>query len=149
MARRKSRRKFPDVIQPAPGRERRRSLEAPLLWIGVALFAGFPMVRDATSEPMLRNRYGSDLRSCECDYGQDRCVRQDGGWVGPWYARDAADVRPDDPGRGVCRVRSGGYSYAYSGRSSGQDDGYRAPASVESGYRGGFGGSGRVRAAGS
>lgn len=79
MARHKSARKFSDVIQAAPGRECRRSLEAPLLWIGVALFAGFPILRDATSEPMLRNRYGNDLRSCECDYGQDRCVRQDGG----------------------------------------------------------------------
>jgi hypothetical protein len=147
MARRKPRRLPNTAIHRASDEGRKRSFEVPLLWIGFAVFAGFPILRDATSDPMMRNRYGNDLRSCECDYGRDRCERQQGGWVGPWYARDSVDARADDPGGGACRSR-GSRAYAYSGRSSG-DDTYRGPQSVESGYRGGFGGTGRVRAAGS
>lgn len=149
MARRKPKRKFPDIIQQLPDRERKRSLEVPLLWIGVAVLAGFPILRDATSDPMQRNQYGSDVRSCECDYGRDRCERHQGNWVGPWYASESADARKDDPGGGACRSRYSGSSYAYGARPSGADEGYRGPRSIETGYRGGFGGSGRVRAAGS
>lgn len=152
MQRKGRRRNYGDIVQPAHGGERRRSLEVPLLWLGVAAFAGFPMLRDATSDPMQRNRYGNDLHSCECDYGQDRCSFQNGGWVGPWYARDAKDRKPDDPGRGACRERQGGHGGSHGYRGStlvSQDDGYRTPSGVERGYRGGFGGTGRVRAAGS
>lgn len=131
---------------------RRRSLEVPLLWLGVAAFIGYPLLRDATSDKMQRNRYGSDQFSCECDYGAGACEYQGGTWVGPWYAVDAADRKADDPGRGTCRERgtgSSGRGYAYSGNSSVQQEAYRGPNGVESGYRGGFGGTGRVRAAGS
>ena len=144
---RKPRRNHADLFLSEDDTVRRRSYEVPLLWIGVAAFVGFPMLRDATSDRMLRNRYGSDLYSCECDYGRDRCSYRDGHWVGPWYARDAQDRRPDDPGAGACRSGGGHVGYAYSGRRG--NDPYQPPSSVERGYRGGFGGTGRVRAAGS
>lgn len=150
MSKRKPRRKFGDVIREAPG-ERKRSLEVPLLWLGVAAFVGYPMLRDATSDKMQRNRYGSDQWSCECDYGAGRCNFDNGNWVGPWYASNAKDRKSDDPGRGACRERHEGGSYYHGGfaGANGADNAYRGPGSVEAGYRGGFGGTGRVRAAGS
>jgi hypothetical protein len=144
---RKPRRNYTDLLLPDDDTGRRRSYEVPLLWIGVAAFVGLPMLRDATSDRMLRNRYGNDSYSCECDYGRDRCSYRDGQWVGPWYARDAQDRQPDDPGAGSCRSGGGHGGYAYSGQRG--TDPYRSPTSVERGYRGGFGGTGRVRAAGS
>lgn len=139
------------VVTRAEG-NRRRSLEVPLLWLGVAAFIGYPVLRDSTSDRMQRNRYGSDQFSCECDYGAGACRYQGGHWFGPWYAVDRADRKPDDPGRGACRTRGagyGGHAYAYSNGGSVQQDAYRGPNGVEAGYRGGFGGTGRVRAAGS
>lgn len=132
----------------------RRSLEVPLLWLGVAAFVGYPVLRDATSDPMQRNRYGSDKYSCECDYGAGRCSLQDGNWLGPWYAVNAQDRKPDDPGSGLCREHDrgyGGHTYAstYSRNALTSQETYRGPRGIESGYRGGFGGTGRVRAAGS
>ncbi|MBP3984340.1 hypothetical protein J5837_07845 [Pseudoxanthomonas helianthi] len=146
--RRKGRR--PDYIVRATAKDKRGWWsEVPWWWLGVAAFIGFPMLRDATSDKMQRNRY-ADEASCRCDYG-DRCDldwNQENGpgkWVGPWYASNDADRRADDPGMGACRTHGGGYRSGYVYR----DDGYRGPASVERGYRGGFGGTGRVRAAGS
>lgn len=148
MSRRKHRGKYAGVIQRASDAPRRRSFEVPLLWLGAAAFIGFPILRDATADSMQRNRYGSDRASCECDYGVDRCTYTDGGWVGPWYADRASDRRGDDPGTGRCwQGRTGGGYYAGGLRPA--DDAYRAPIGVERGYRGGFGGTGRVRAAGS
>jgi len=144
-------RRHSGVVFRADG-ERRRSLEVPLLWLGVAAFIGYPVLRDSTSDRMQRNRYGSDQFSCECDYGAGACRYQGGTWVGPWYAVDAADRKAGDPGRGACRTGSGGHAghgYTYSGASSVQQQAYRGPNGVEAGYRGGFGGTGRVRAAGS
>lgn len=149
---RKSKRHFRDPVFSLGDEERRRSFEVPLLWLGVAAFVGFPVLRDATSDKMQRNRYGADRYSCECDYGPERCSYRDGNWVGPWYAVDLADRKSDDPGRGACRERgsgSGSHIYGYSGASSARQDAYRGPSAVEAGYRGGFGGTGRVRAAGS
>lgn len=148
MARRKPRRNHGSVIQRAEGRERKRSFEVPLLWLGAAAFVGYPMLRDATSDSMLRNRYGNDRYSCECDYGEDRCSYTPDGWVGPWYARDGGDRRKDDPGSGACYAGRSGYGGYYAGTGRVPPD-YRAPSGVERGYRGGFGGTGRVRAAGS
>ena len=149
MARRTSKRN-PRVDRFEPdGGERRRSLEVPLLWLGVAAFVGYPMLRDATSDRMQRNRYGSDQFSCECDYGPGNCSLREGSWAGPWYAEDAADRKHGDPGIGACRERERGYyRTAYAGVPR-PDPAYRSPASVDAGYRGGVGGSGRVRAAGS
>lgn len=124
--------------------ERRRSLGVPLFWMGAAAFFAFPVVRDATADPMLRNQY-RDLSSCQCDYG-NRCSwnRESNGWVGPWYARRASDRQPDDPGWGACYTNRGtALGYAGGGAR------YDPPKSTEAGYRGGFGGTGRVRAAGS
>lgn len=136
------------VIHAAEG-ERKRSLEVPLLWLGVAAFVGLPMLRDATSDNMLRNKYGSDLASCECDYSRNACSLKDGEWVGPWYARDAEDRKPDDPGSGKCRYHGGSSGHFYRSNLARTNEQYRSPRAFESGYRGGFGGTGRVRAAGS
>lgn len=151
VSKRKPRRRFDGIIHEAPGGERKRSLEVPLLWLGVAAFVGYPMLRDATSDKMQRNRYGSDQWSCECDYGAGRCNFEKGNWVGPWYAREVTDRKSDDPGRGACRERHAGGGYYHGGYAGAgaSDDGYRSPRSVEAGYRGGFGGTRRVRAAGS
>jgi hypothetical protein len=140
MARRKGRR--PSYITPPRSLERKRSLEVPLYLIGAAVVFGYPMLRDATADSMLRNRYGSDRQSCECDYGP-RCSYEGGQWYGPWYARNAADRASDDPGWGQCYAARGthGTGGAYAS--------YRGPTGVERGYRGGFGATGRVRAAGS
>lgn len=123
---------------------RKRSLEVPLLWIGAVAFIGFPLLRDATADPMSRNRY-TDRASCECDYGGNHCSWDNATsrWVGPWYARRESDRQAGDPGWGACRTR-GPAMAGYLGGSR-----YVPPQSVESGYRGGFGGTGRVRAAGS
>jgi hypothetical protein len=148
MSRRKKRNHYPGVVQRAPESRRKRSYEVPLLWLGAAAFIGFPILRDATADPMQRNRYGNDRYSCECDYGADRCSYTDRGWVGPWYAERAADRGAEDPGTGRCwQPRPGGSYYAGTGRPV--HDAYRPPSGVERGYRGGFGGTGRIRAAGS
>jgi hypothetical protein len=130
--------------------ERKRSWDVPWMWVGAAVLIGFPMLRDATADRMLRNRYVNQY-SCECDYGQQRCRREGGQWLGPWYASDPAKRAADDPGHGgTCPSRgsTGGYvGYRYVGGTSPSD--YEPSRSVERGYRGGFGGTGRVRAAGS
>lgn len=143
----KRRRSASPIIQKVS--ESRRGREIPWLTIGAVALIGLPILRDVTADPMRRNRY-VDRASCECDYG-NRCERDyaNGGWTGPWYARDVSDRRVDDPGEGECR-RHYGTRYGYSGYGGyGRDTGYRPPTSVESGYRGGFGATGRVRAAGS
>ncbi|MFE0502431.1 hypothetical protein ACFW0P_16800 [Lysobacter soli] len=125
---------------------RKRSLEIPWLTIGAVALIGLPIVYEASRDPMSRNRY-YDRSSCECDYG-NRCERdyESGSWVGPWYASNAGDRKPDDPGEGACRHHYRGGGYYYGGGGSG---GYRPPVGVQQGYRGGFGGTGRVHAAGS
>jgi hypothetical protein len=124
---------------------RKRSWEVPLFVVGVGSVLGFSILRDATADPMLRNRYGYDESSCRCDYGPE-CRTEDGQWVGPWYAQETKDRQADDPGRGACR--SGGTSSTWiRGTGQGQES-YRSPGMVESGHRGGFGSTGRgVRAA--
>jgi hypothetical protein len=126
----------------------RRSIEGPLWVIGAAALIGFPLLRDATADKMLRNTYANSS-SCHCAYSVAQCNRDGNRWVGPWYARDAADRQADDPGAGNdCQrsSRSGGSGAYYgSGRS---DDGIGPRTGVETGHRGGFGGSGRVRAGG-
>lgn len=130
---------------------RKRSWDVPWMWVGAAVLIGFPLLRDATADRMLRNRYANQ-HSCECDYGPQRCSIGAQGWVGPWYASDPAKRAAGDPGPGGTCPRhgsGGGYggSFAY-GRGTATDD-YTPPRSVEHGYRGGFGSTGRVRAAGS
>jgi hypothetical protein len=130
-----------------PGRK--RSFQVPLLWIGAAALIGFPILRDATADPMQRAVYW-DRESCECDYGAGRCSLQDARWVGPWYARKDADRKADDPGvSGQCVTsgRAGHYFYGSAGYTGAS--GYRGPRAVENGHRGGFGGTGRVRSAAS
>lgn len=147
MARKRGKR--PAFIQKAT--QDKPSFEIPWLALGAAALIGFPLLRDATSDSMRRNHY-ADRGSCECDYA-DRCTRDlaTGSWDGPWYADDAADRKADDPGEGACR-RPGGYGnsgggyYSYGRAGAG---GYRGPVSIEHGYRGGFGGTAHVRAAGS
>lgn len=150
MGRRKNRksRSLGSVIQRASEPRRKRSLEVPLLWLGAAAFIGFPILRDATADQMQRNRYGNDRSSCECDYGADRCSYVETDWVGPWYASEEANRRADDPGVGACWRRGHGAGYYAGARRPGEDT-YRGPSGIERGYRGGFGGTGRVRAAGS
>jgi hypothetical protein len=146
-------------ITRAPGR---RSSSPPLWdrawpWYSlVGVLVAFPLIRDMTADPMQRAVFRNEA-SCRCAYPQATCTRDDrGNWVGPWYARDAKDRRPDDPGRGQYCYHGGGYHGGYfsGGASGGASTASTNPdvspaARVESGYRGGFGGSGRVRAAGS
>ena len=151
----------PTYARKKESRQTRRSLNAPLWAIGIAL-VGYPLIRDATADRMQRNTY-RNLASCECAYSRAQCSTNDSGqWVGPWYATDSEDRKPDDPGSGKY-CSSGGYRSGYhggyggwSGNSSGgstaasnlggSDTG--PPTGAERGYRGGFGGSGRVRAGG-
>ena len=123
--------------------ERKRSFDIPWLTIGAGALIGLPLLLEATREPMLRNHY-ADRASCECDY-QQGCGRDSasGSWAGPWYAQDPGDRRAGDPGAGACPRNSGyhgGYGYVYS-------PGRYPPTSIEHGYRGGFGGTGRVHSA--
>jgi hypothetical protein len=139
-------------VRKPESRETRRSLTAPLWAIGIAL-VGYPLVRDATADRMVRNTY-RNAESCACAYSPAQCsTNEEGKWVGPWYASNTDDRKPDDPGSGkYCGSgSSSGYHGGYSGLSSyGSGSRDTSPASgVEHGYRGGFGGSGRVRAAGS
>jgi hypothetical protein len=129
-----------------------RLLLQPNVWTVGAILAliGFPALRDATADPMRRNHYFSEA-DCRCDYG-DRCTLDRGRWAGPWYARDVANRRFDDPGAGQCRSQSHGSSASRYWSSSAVDrplESYHGPVAIEAGYRGGFGGTGRVRAAGS
>jgi hypothetical protein len=160
-------RRSPTYSRKSESRETRRSLNAPLWAIGIAL-VGYPLLRDATADRMQRTTY-RNLASCECAYSRDKCsTNSSGQWVGPWFATDADDRKPDDPGSGkYCPSgRSGGYhgGYAWGGNSSGSSTGSSSgssagassfsggdvgpPIGAERGHRGGFGGSGRVRAGG-
>ncbi|RZA18531.1 MAG: hypothetical protein EOP93_10985 [Lysobacteraceae bacterium] len=147
-SKRKRKGRRPDyIVRASTGGKGRWWADVPWLWLGAAALIGFPMLRDASSDRMLRNRY-ADEASCRCDYAE-RCgadmtqpanSRQ---WVGPWYAGSAGDRAADDAGAGACRSGGGhggvgGYAY--------RQEGYREPVSIERGYRGGFGGSGHVRA---
>lgn len=125
---------------------RKRSFEIPWLTIGAVALIGVPIAMEAARDPMQRNRY-PERSSCQCDYG-NRCERdfESGSWVGPWYASNAEDRKADDPGEGACRrlYHGGGYYYGGSGTGAGS---YRGPTGIEQGYRGGFGGTGRVHSA--
>ena len=124
----------------------KRSLEGPLWVIGAAVLIGYPFVRDATADKMLRNTYSS-AESCRCEYSRAQCDVDGGRWVGPWYARDAEDRHMDDPGPGKdCRTGRSGGSGGYYGSYGNSGDGQRT--GIETGHRGGFGGSGNVRAGG-
>jgi hypothetical protein len=141
----RSKRARPHWIDSSPP-PRRRSLVEPLMWVGAAALIGFPILRDATADTMVRNEY-HDAASCECDYSGAQCAWNGNTrrFVGPWYAPIGTKPAADDPGGGQCRTR---HASGYYGSGGGAAD-YRGPTSVEAGYRGGFGGTGRVRAAGS
>ena len=151
MERRPSKRhaKPPAPAQRSPPYKPKRSIEGPLWVIGAAVLIGYPLLRDATADKMLRNTY-SNAASCECAYSAAQCSYAGGPWVGPWYARDAEDRRADDPGAGNDCQRGGrsGGSGGYYGGSGRSDDGVGPRTGIETGHRGGFGGSGRVRAGG-
>lgn len=127
--------------------ERKRSYEAPLWALGAAVFIGYPLLRDGTADRMARNTYANEA-SCSCAYSLAQCSRSDGRWVGPWYAVSSEDREASDPGDGrLCGGSTGGGGYVYS---NGRAPGDASPRTgVERGYRGGFGATGRVRAAGS
>jgi hypothetical protein len=135
--------------QRTPPYKPKRSLEGPLWVIGAAVLIGYPLVRDATADKMLRNTYANSS-SCHCAYSVAQCNVDGTRWLGPWYARDAEDRQADDPGPGKDCQRRGyhGGSSAYYGGSGRSDDGIGPRTGVETGHRGGFGGSGRVRAGG-
>ena len=154
--------KRPDYIRKTEDRKTRRSLNAPLWAIGIAL-VGYPLLRDATADRMQRNTY-RNIASCECAYSRAQCsTNSSGQWVGPWYAADPAERKPDDPGEGKwCNSGGRGFHGSYGGYgSNSSNSGNTSSGSniasqdttpmsgIERGYRGGFGSSGRVRAAGS
>jgi hypothetical protein len=117
------------------------------LWVVGGLLVGWPLLRDATSDEMRRNTY-SNQASCECAYSSTQCKREGGSWVGPWYAVDEDDREAGDPGEGRRCGSSGGSGHASAFASRGGDD-VRGRTGVQQGHRGGFGGTGRVRAGGS
>ena len=118
----------------------KRSLEGPLWAIGATVLIGYFVIRDATAERVQRNTYGS-MEGCACAYSHHQCRYDNGRVVGPWYALDPSDRRPDDPGAGQ-RCGSSGGARGYIGS-------YDAKTGVERGYRGGFGSTGGVRSASS
>ncbi|RNF81891.1 hypothetical protein [Montanilutibacter psychrotolerans] len=127
---------------------RKRSISAPLVIAGLAAVVAFPIFRDATGEEMKRDRYGADQYSCQCDYGS-RCEHADGGWVGPWYPADTGNGLSGTREWGECSQDTRGTNYrsgGYYGAGRSMLD-YHSPVSRESGYRGGFGGSARIRSA--
>jgi hypothetical protein len=130
--------------------ERKRSYEAPLWALGAALVIGYPILRDATADRMVRNTYANSS-SCVCAYSMDQCARSGDRWVGPWYAASAADRDASDPGEGrrCAAGGSGSSGGAYYSGGANDRDGVGPRTGVEKGYRGGFGATGRVRAAGS
>ena len=137
--------RLPLPLQHMP--PRKRSYEVQLWALGAAALIGFPLLRDATSDPMQRNVY-ANRSNCECEYATGCAITENGRWVGPWYAINSDQRKADDPGEGgTCggqsRNGSGGY---HSYRGDGQTE---SRVGVEKGYRGGFGGSARVRGAGS
>jgi hypothetical protein len=140
------RRPKPPAPRLAPYKPK-RSIEGPLWVIGAAVLIGYPLVRDATADKMLRNHY-ANAASCHCAYSPAQCSADGTRWVGPWYARDAEDRHADDPGAGNSCPRSSGGSGGYYYGSGRSDDGVGPRTGVETGHRGGFGGSGRVRAGG-
>jgi hypothetical protein len=128
--------------------EPRRSSNAPLWALGIAL-VGYPLLRDATADKMQRYAYRNQA-SCECAYSSAQCHREENEWVGPWFARDAADREPGDPGAGrYCgRTGSGFHGGYYAGGAADPGREVGPATGVRSGYRGGFGATGSVRAAG-
>lgn len=148
MARRKPRGRPAYVRKAEP--TRKRSYEAPLWALGAALVIGYPLVRDATADRMARNTYANSS-SCACAYSVQQCTVSNNRWVGPWYAVSTEDRKADDPGEGRhCATRvSGGSSGAYYYGGANDRDGVGPRTGVEKGYRGGFGATGRIRAAGS
>ena len=127
--------------------ERKRSYEAPLLALGALVVIGYPLLRDATADRMARNTY-ANAASCHCAYSPSQCSQSNGRWIGPWYAVASKDRDATDPGEGRhCSRSTGGGAYLYSRYPSPDDPAPRT--GVERGYRGGFGATGRVRAAGS
>jgi hypothetical protein len=118
----------------------KRSLEGPLWAVGATVLIGYFVLRDVTADRVQRNTYGS-MDACACAYSQHQCRYDNGRIVGPWYALDPSERRPDDPGAGrYCGSTRGGGTYlgAYDSRTG-----------VEKGYRGGFGSTGGIRSASS
>lgn len=134
--------------------ERKRSHDAPGwdsyelgFWVLIGAVAiGYPIVRDATADRMARNTYANS-ESCACAYSDAQCTVSNGRWVGPWYAASSEDREASDPGEG--RHCGSSYSGGTYIAGSGRNDGATPRTGVEKGYRGGFGATGRVRAAGS
>ncbi len=136
----------PDYVRKAAP-TRKRSPEAPLWALGAALMIGYPIVRDATADKMARNTY-ANAASCACAYSESQCSASGSRWVGPWYAVAPEDRDASDPGAGRHCGTGGSRAVYYAGRADDRDR-VTPRTGVEAGYRGGFGATGRVRAAGS
>lgn len=135
--------------------ERKRSNVVRLALLGVVA-GGVGLTALSSGTPVQRNRYAS-LEECKADYTEAQCnsdtpvdSSRSGvvtrSYYGPWYRSDyATRSDPSDPGPGR-RYTSGGIGATASGFAGGGSSG---PSNVEHGSRGGFGHSGRVRAASS
>lgn len=123
----------------------KKSGKVPLVLMGaVAGAVALPALFNGSD--VQRNRYNS-REDCIADYSEVQCnpdfaigTSSHAYYYGPWYRSDAGARIKDksDPGPG--RFFSGG-------RTTSSTSG--APASVETGTRGGFGSRGRVSARGS
>ena len=123
----------------------KKSGKVPLVLMGaVAGAVALPAMFNGTD--VQRNRYNSH-EDCVADYSEAQCnpdfpvgTSSHTYYYGPWYRSDASARTKDktDPGSG---------RYFTSGKSTSGIGG--APASVETGTRGGFGSRGRISARGS
>jgi hypothetical protein len=124
----------------------RKSSKVPLVLMGaVAGAVALPAMFSSTD--VQRNRYNS-REDCIADYSDAQCnpdfplgTTAHTYYHGPWYRSDVNERARDtaDPGPGRYFHGGGGAGVGSKG----------APASVETGTRGGFGSSGRVSARGS
>ena len=131
-----------------PGQKKSSAVTLAIMGTAMAGAVGLPALFGGTD--VQRNRYTS-REACIADYSEAQCNpdvpyggSSTGGtyYYGPWYRSDYRTRTNDPNDAGPGRYYRGG------GTMSGFSSAGSAPASVETGTRGGFGRSGRISARG-